>query len=389
MLKTLKDLTLKNKRVLLRCDFNVPLDEKGNIRDDFRIKQTIPTIKYLIKNKAKVILISHLDDPEGKVVESLKLKPVQEKLIEYLGLPVMKASDCVGKEIEEQTRKMKEGEILLLENIRFHKGEKENDPNFAKALSKLGDIYINDAFGSCHRAHASIVGIPKYLPSGAGLLLEKEVKILSKVLGKPWRPLIVIIGGVKISTKIKVIRRFLEQADHLLIGGKIANAILTVKGICVGKPWPSEEVVKEIEKFNLTSTKLHFPIDGIVSPDETGKVYIRESAPGKVRKDELFLDIGPETIKIFSEVIKRAKMIVWSGPLGFFEEPFFEKGTKAIAEGIVRNHRAFKIAGGGDTIFALSKFGLREKFDHISTGGGAMLSFLEGKELPGLKVLEK
>lgn len=389
MLRTLKDLNIRNKRVLVRCDFNVPLNKKKEIEDDFRIKQAIPTIEYLIKNKAKVILMSHLGDPDGRVLESLRLGPIQDKLTEYLNLPVKKTLDCIGEEVERQTEKIKEGEIMLLENLRFYKGEKTNNPNFAKALSELGDVYINDAFGACHRAHASIVGVPKYLSSGAGLLLEKEVKILSSVLEKPWRPLVAIIGGVKIESKIKVIKYFLKNADHLLIGGQVANTILIVKGICVGRSWPEEEAVKEIKKIILTSTKLHLPIDAVASPDETGQFYVRESAPAKVRKDEKLLDIGPETIKIFSNIIKDAKMIFWSGPLGLFEEPLFEKGTKEIAEKIARNHQAFTIAGGGDTVFALSKFGLREKFDHVSTGGGAMLEFLSGEKLPGLMVLEK
>ncbi len=388
-MKTIKDFDVKNKRVLVRCDFNVPLNEKGEIEDDFRIKQTIPTIEYLVKKGAKVILMSHLGRPEGKVVESLRLTSVQKKLAEYLDAPVVKAPDCIGKKIEKQTIEMKEGEILLLENLRFHREEKKNYGNFAKEISKLADIYVNDAFGVSHRSQASIVGVPEYLPSAAGFLLEKEVKILSRVIKDPWRPLVAIIGGVKIESKIKVIKQFLEKADHLLIGGKIGNTILTAKGICVGMPLPSKEAMKEIEKFKLTSTKLHLPVDAVASPDETGQFYTRESAPAKIRKDEKLLDIGPETIKIFSKIIKDAKMIVWSGPLGLFEEPLFEKGTKAIAEEIARNHRAFKIVGGGETVSALSQFGLREKFDHISTGGGAMLSFLSGEELPGLKVLEK
>jgi len=388
MLKTLKNFNVKNKRVLVRCDFNVPLNNKRKIEDDFRIRQTIPTIEYLIKNKAKTILMSHLGNPKGRAVETLRMAPVQKKLREILNLSVMRAGDCVGKKVEKQVSKMKEGEVLLLENLRFHKEEEKNSPNFAKALSKLGDVYINDAFGASHRAHASIVGIPKYLPSGAGFLLEKEVKVLSTVLEKPWRPLIAIIGGVKIATKIKLIKQFLKKADHLLIGGKIANTILIVKGICVGRPWPSEEVISEIKKLKLTSTKLHLPIDAIISPDETGKIYIREAAPGKVRKDEKLLDIGPETINIFSEIIKGAKMIIWSGPLGMFESPLFEKGTREIAKNIVKNHKAYKIVGGGDTLFALSKFNLRDKFDHVSTGGGAMLNLLSGEKLPGLEALK-
>jgi len=360
-MKTIKDLDIKNKRVLVRCDFNVPLDERGRIEDDFRIKQALPTLQYLIKNKAKLILMSHLAG--GK-----SLDVVWQRLKEYL--------------------KTKAEGITFLENLRINKGEEENNDNFAKELAKLADVYVNDAFSVCHRNHASIVGVPKFLLSGAGLLLEKEVKILSRVLENPWRPLVVVIGGVKIESKIKAIKNLLDKADHLLIGGKIAELILIVKGICVGRPWPEEKAVKEIEKLDLASTKLHLPIDSLISPDETGKVYIRESGPAKVRKDEKLLDIGPETIQMFSKIIKDAKMIVWAGPLGYFEVPKFEKGTKEIGEKIARNHRAFKIAGGGDTIFALSKFGLRDKFDHISTGGGAMLEFLSGKILPGLEALK-
>jgi 3-phosphoglycerate kinase len=289
----------------------------------------------------------------------------------------------------KQTLKMKPGEVLLLENLRFHDEEEKNNLDFAEELSKLGEIYINDAFGVCHRVHASVVGVPRFLPSAAGLLLQREVKVLSRVLENPWRPLVAIIGGAKISTKTKLIKNFLEKADHVLIGGKIANTFLIIKGICIGRPWPEEEVAKELENVSLTSPKIHLPIDVLASADETGKIYVRQSAPCKAKRDELLLDIGPETIDLFSRVIKEAKMIVWSGPMGFFENPLFEKGTKEIAERIVRNHKAYKIIGGGDTVAAVSKFGLLDKFDHISTGGGAMLSFLGGEKLPGLKVLEK
>ncbi len=388
-IKTLKEIDVRGKRVLLRCDFNIPLDVKGNIQDDFRIKQTLPTIEYLAKNQARIILMSHLGDPGGKRMESLSLAPVQKKLSEYLGLPVERTKDCIGKEVERKVNDLKEGGILLLENLRFHKGEEANDPKFVKELAKLGDIYINDAFGACHRKHASIFGLAQALPSAAGLLLEKEVKVLSRVLENPWRPLCAIIGGAKISTKIKVIKQFMEKADSVLIGGKIAEPILIVKKICIGRTWPGEEVSKEIEKLDLTSTRLHLPIDAAVSPDPTGLTYIRQIAPGKTRKDELLLDIGKETISLFSQIIKDAKMIVWAGPMGYFENPLFEKGTKEITEAISRNLGAYKIVGGGDTLFAVSKFGLIDKFDHVSTGGGAMLNFLGGEELPGLQVLEK
>ncbi len=313
MFKTIKDFDVKNKRVLVRCDFNIPLDEKENITDDFRIKQTIPTIQYLLHNKAKVILMSHL-------AGNRHLDVIWKRVKKYL--------------------KTKTEEIVFLDNLRLDQREKENSDEFAKELASLGDIYINDAFGVCHRKHASVVGIPKYLPSGAGFLLEKEIKVLSKVLKNPEHPLVAIIGGVKVESKVKVIEQFLEKADYVLIGGKIAYNV------------------------NLASSNLYLPVD-----------YKNN------------LDIGPKTIETFSKIIRKAKMIVWAGPVGKFENPLYEKGTKQIAEEISKNNKAFKIAGGGDTIFALTKFGLRDKFDHISTGGGAMLQFLSGEELPGLEAL--
>lgn len=383
MIKTVRDFDVKNKKVLVRCDFNVPLN-KGSIEDDFRIKQTVSTIKYLIKNKAKVILMSHLGSPKG-IEKNLRMDPIQKKLGQYLKQDVLKTSDCIGKEVEKAISK---NQVVLLENLRFHKEEEENDAKFGKELAGLADIYINDAFGVSHRKHASVVGVPKHIPSGAGLLLEKEVKILSKVLEKPWRPLVAIIGGVKASSKIKVIKQLQKTADYLLIGGKIANTILIVKGVIVGRSWPSEDAVKEIKRLDITPANLYMPLDNLISPDESGKTYIRESVPARAGKDEFVFDIGPETIKLFSKIIKQAKMIVWAGPMGLFENPLFEKGTREIAEKIVRNYKAYKIVGGGDTIFAVSKFGLRDKFDHVSTGGGAMLDFLCGEKLPGLKALE-
>jgi len=313
MFKTLKDFDVKNKRVLVRCDFNIPLDEKGNITDDFRIKQTLPTIEYLLRNKAKAILMSHLAGDRD-------LDVIWERVKKYLKTDIK--------------------EVVFLDNLRLNKGEKENSDEFAKELAALGDIYINDAFGVCHRKHASVVGIPKYLPSGAGFLLEKEIKVLSKVLKDPQHPLVAIIGGNKTESKAKVIEQFLEKADYVLVGGKIAYNV------------------------NLTSSKLYLSVD-----------YKNN------------LDIGPKTIEIFSKIIRKAKMIVWAGPVGKFEDPVYEQGTKQIAEEISKNDKAFKIAGGGNTIFALTKFGLRDKFNHISTGGGAMLQFLSGEELPGLKAL--
>jgi len=310
-MKTIKNFNFKNKRVFVRCDFNVPLDSKGNVVDDFRIQQTVPTLKYLQDKGARLILASHRSDNKNLSSTWLRLK-------KYL--------DLKGAE--------------LLDNLRLDKGEEENDDNFAKQLAGLAEIYINDAFGVCHRAHASVVGLPKYLPSGAGFLLEREVEVLFQVLENPKRPLVIIVGGAKIESKSRVINNFLNKADQILVGGKITQA------------------------FKIDSPTVYFAIDNNKN-----------------------LDIGPKTIKMFSNIIKKAGTIVWAGPLGRFEDPLYQKGTEEIAREITKNKKAFKVAGGGDTIFALLKFGLRDKFDHVSTGGGAMLNFLAGEKLPGLQAL--
>jgi len=388
-MKTLKDFNFKNKRVLVRCDFNVQLNEKGRIAEDFRIKQTIPTIEYLKKKGAKTILMSHLGKPEGKIVNELRLNPIAKRLSELLNRPVKKLDDCVGKEVKKEVERIQTGEIILLENIQFNAGENKNDSNFAKILASYADIFIMEAFGQSHRNYASIAGIPKYLPAAAGFLLEKEIKILSKVMQNPWRPLVVIIGGVKINTKIGVISQFLKKADHLLLGGEVANAILIGKGFSLGRSLlDDEEIARKVKKIDITNLKIHLPVDGIISLRERQKDYSREGAIGTIKKEEKIFDIGPETIKIFSEIIKEAKMILWSGPLGLSEEKKFEKGTKETAESIVKNKSAFKIIGGGDTIAAVDKFGLLQEFDHVSTGGGAMLEFLSGEKLPGIEALK-
>ena len=387
-MKFLKDFDVKGKKVLVRCDFNVPLDDKGNITDDFRIKQTLPTIKYLIENDAKIILMSHLGEPKGKVDKKLSLAVVAQKLSELLGIEVKMASDCVGDSVLKTVNSLKEKEVIMLENLRFHKEETENDEGFSKQLAELGDIYINDAFGVCHREHASVVGVAKLLPSGAGLLLENEIKVLSKVLDNPERPLAVIIGGVKIESKLGMIKEFARIADNVLIGGKIAETILIVKGICVGREMPEKSVMDEVSKIELTSPKIHLPIDAVISANLAGDVYVKESALGKARRDELMLDIGPETINMFSTIISEAKTIVWAGPMGMFENDKFANGTKKIAESITRNSGAYKIVGGGDTVSAIEKFNLADKFDHVSSGGGAMLAFLGKEKLPGLEALK-
>lgn len=388
MFKTLKDFDFKNKRVLVRCDFQVPFNAAGEVADDFKIRVTIPTIEYLIKQNAKIILMSHWKPKGTKDLRSLK--PVSLRIQELLGRKIQFWDNYRGTDISDKTKTLESGQIVLLENLRFHKEEEANDENFAKQLSELGDIYVNEAFGVDHRAHASLASIPKYVPSAAGLLLEKEIKVLSRVLENPWRPLVVIIGGAKIADKIGVISQFLEKADHLLLGGKIANSILQAKGIIVGKPLLEEEVLRKIERIDATSPKLHLPVDGVISlQDLQDKDYLRVGGIGQVRKEESVFDIGPETIKVFSEIIKSAKMVLWAGPLGMFEEKQFESGTKEVGQSIIRNHSAFKAAGGADTHRALIKFNLADKFDHVSTGGGAMLEFLSGKKLPGIEALEK
>lgn len=381
-MKTLKDFQFKNKKVLLRVDFNLPLDEKGEILDDFRVEKTLPTINYLRKEGARIIILSHLGKGE------FSLKPVSEILEKMLGQKIFFLTEPLGERIFKKINEAEPGDIFLLENLRFYPEEEKNDPKFSKKLAQLGDFFINDAFSVCHREHASVVGIPRYLPAGAGLLLEKEIKVLSRVLEEPWHPFVAIIGGVKIESKLPVIKNLLSIADEILLGGEIANTLLRAKKITISKSLPEEEIIKIADGLELTNPKLHLPIDVLVSPEPSGKIYIRESAPGMVRREEEIFDIGSETIEFFSEIIKKAKMIIWSGPLGLFENPLFERGTKEIADKIVRNHQAFKLAGGGDTLLALKKFKVRDKFDFVSTGGGAMLKFLAGEKLPGIEALK-
>jgi len=346
-MKTLKDFNVKGKRVLVRCDFNVPLGKQGAILDDFRIKQTLPTIQYLIKKGAKVILISHLGRPDGKVVEGLRLTPVQDKLMEYLDVSITKASDCIGPEIKKWIEEMKPGEILLLENLRFYEEELKNDIGFARKIAEMGDIYINNAFAVCHRNQASIVSVPKYLPHGIGLSLEKEIKILTQTIKNPQRPLVAVIGGKKIEkTKLNLINKFSENGDWVLVGGLVEEGIKQ-KNIKLEHP---QKIVGPIDKIE-----------------------------GK--------DIGPETIKLFKDKIALAKTIFWNGPLGKIEEEKFSKGSKEIAKAIIESG-VFSVVGGGETVKFINQLGLTEKFSYVSTGGGAMIDFLADGRLIGLDVLK-
>ncbi len=384
-MKFLKNFNFKNKRVLVRCDFNVPI-KKGRILDDFRIKASLPTIKYLIKKKAKIILISHLGRPKGFKLKQYSLKPVAKNLEKLIGQKVKFLNNCLGEEIEKFIKQMEKGEIVLLENLRFYKEEEANNKKFAKQLSKLGDIYINDAFGSCHRKHASIVGISKFLPSGAGLLLEKEIKNLSNLVKNPKKPLTIIIGGAKIETKIKLAEKFLQNCDYLLIGGILANAIFKAKKITIGKSIINKEITSKSSL--LTSKKVYLPIDVKISKKKNGQGPCIIKEINKVKKNEYIFDIGPQTQKLFKEKILKSQTIFWNGPLGLIEKKSFIKGTKEIAQAVVFS-KAYKVIGGGDIINFLNKIKLLQKINHISTGGGAMLAFLSGEKLPGIIALRK
>lgn len=384
--KTVRDFELKGKRVLVRCDFNVPLNKKGNILDDFRIKRTIPTIEYLVRKNAKVILMSHLGRPKRKR-ENLNMSPIQDKLMEYLDLSVTKAPDCIGDEIEKWVRKMQKGEILLLENLRFYQEEEENDRNFARKLADLGDVFINDAFGVSHRAHASIVGIPKFLPSGAGFLLEEEIKNLSKILENPQRPFVVLIGGAKVETKIDVVTRMLELADSVLLGGLVANmTILVYRGYEKKLDLPLS-TLKKIKKIKEDHPRLRLPFDLVCADSVSSKAKTKVISADLINERMNILDIGPKTADYFASRILEAKTILWNGPMGLFEISDFAQGTEKVARAIALSS-AFSVIGGGETVEAIKKFDLEDKVSFISTGGGAMLEFLAGKKLPGIECLQ-
>lgn len=382
----LRDFKFQDKKVILRVNFDVPFDEKGEIFDDFRIRKALPSIKYLLEHKARVIIISHIGRPSEGV--RLSLKPVAVRLSKLLNQEIKFVEDCVGRQAERAVKTMKSGEAILLENLRFHSGEKSNDEAFAKQLASLGEIYINDAFSNCHREHASVVGITNHLPSGAGLLLEEEIKTLSSLVKKPKRPMVLVLGGAKIDTKISCLLNFLNIADHIVIGGMFAPAILHAKRISLSGVSLKKEVEDKLASIELTDPKLHLPIDALVGLRNHRLDYLRECAVGKIRKEEQMFDIGPETVRIFSNIIEEASTVIWNGPLGYVEDERFAGGTLAIASAILRAN-AFSVVGGGDTDAFLAANNLRSKFSYISTGGGAMLEFLSNKELPGIKTLQK
>ncbi|HHY43092.1 MAG TPA: phosphoglycerate kinase [Thermoanaerobacterales bacterium] len=389
--KTLEDFNFENKRVLVREDLNVPLDENQNITDDTRIRAALPTLNYLIEKGAKVIIVSHLGRPKGKVNPKYSLAPVVKRLSELLGREVAFAENCIGEAAEKAVAKMQPKDVLLLENVRFHEGEEKNDPEFAKQLASLADIYINDAFGTSHRAHASTVGVAEFLPAGAGFLMQKEIEIMGKALENPERPFVAILGGAKVGDKIGVIKNLLNKVDTLLIGGGMAYTFLKSQGHEIGQSLLEPDkielaasLLKEAEEKNV---KLLLPDDVVVTSKlEEGLPY--ETVPvTQIPADKMGVDIGEATRKKFAEAIKGAKTVVWNGPMGVFEMKSYAQGTLAVADAMAKSD-AVTIIGGGDSAAAVEQLGYAKAMTHISTGGGASLEFLEGKVLPGVAALD-
>jgi len=392
MLRAITDYNFYNKRVLLRCDFNVPIED-GKIVEDFKIQNALFTIKYLKTSGAKIIILSHFGNPwecknKRKRQNKYTLKPAHKRLQELLREDIFFLKNATGITTKRKVKKMKSGDIVMLENLRFYKEEEQNDQLFAEKLAELGDVYVGEHFSVCHRANASIVALPKMMPRFAGHNLLKEIEMLSMIFNHPAKPLVTIIGGAKIPSKIKVGASLLKSTDYLLFGGKIANTILTVQGISIGKPFPEESVVQMAMRFDLTNPKIYLPVDVIASSDPEGKELTRETAPGSVRIDEDIFDIGPETIYTFSEIIKNAGTIFWAGPLGLYQTEKFLSGTKEIANAIANSKATLKIVGGGETVAAIRLLGLEEKFNFISAGGGAMLAFLAREKMPGIEALK-
>lgn len=387
---SIEDVDVKGKRLFCRVDFNVPLEE-GQITDDNRIRAALPTIRYLVEQGASLILASHLGRPKGQAVDELRLDPVAERLADLLGRSVFKADEVIGKEVEEKADELKEGDILLLENVRFHPGEEKNDPELARAFSGLADLYVNDAFGAAHRAHASTAGIAEYLPAVAGFLMKKELDTLGQALEDPERPFTAIIGGAKVKDKIGVIDNLLDKVDNLLIGGGLSYTFLKAKGLEIGKSLLEEEKLDQAQAFMKKAEEqgvnLLLPADVVVSgefsPDAPAETVDVESIPA----DKEGLDIGPKTREKFAEIIGSSQLVIWNGPLGVFEFDRFAEGTFAVAQAVAESDAA-SIIGGGDSAAAIQKSGLADRVDHISTGGGASLELMEGKVLPGVDVLK-
>jgi phosphoglycerate kinase len=388
--KSLADIDVNGKKVFVRVDYNVPMDEALNITNDARIQATLPTLQYLLDHNAAVILACHLGRPKGERVAKFSVAPVAKRLSELIGKEVKFASDCVGSEVQKAAAALKPGEILLLENLRYHKEEEKNDPEFSKQLASLADVAVNDAFGVSHRAHASVEGITKYIETVAGLLMEKEIKFVGQAVANPARPFVAIIGGAKVSDKIGVISNLLEKVDTLIIGGGMAHTFDAAKGYEIGKsicePDKYELALELLKKAEAKGVKVVLPVDLVIADDFAPDANTRIVDVDKVDPEWQALDSGPKTSLLYAEAIKDAKTVVWNGPMGVFEMDAFAKGTEAVAKAVA-DSSAVSIVGGGDSIAALKKTGLSDKITHISTGGGATLEFLEGKTLPGIAAI--
>jgi phosphoglycerate kinase len=387
--KSVRDIDVSGRKVFVRVDFNVPLDN-GRVADDTRIRETLPTIRYLIERGAKVILASHLGRPKGKVVEELRLTPVAERLSELLGKPVQKADEAIGEQVQAMADKLQPGDVLLLENVRFYPGEEKNDPELARQFAALAEIYVNDAFGAAHRAHSSTEGIAHYLPAVSGLLMEKEISVLGKALSNPDRPFTAIIGGAKVKDKIDVIDNLLNIADNLVIGGGLAYTFLKAQGYEIGKSLVDNDkldlALGFIRKAQEKGVNFLLPVDVVVADDFKAEANTQIVPIDAIPADWEGVDIGPKTRELYAKTIKESKLVVWNGPMGVFEIEPFSHGTREVAQACAETS-AYTIIGGGDSAAAVEKFGLAAKMDHISTGGGASLEFMEGKALPGVVAL--
>lgn len=384
-MKILKDVKIKKgTRVILRADFNVVLKD-GSIEDDFRIRATLPTIKYLQDKRAKTIILAHLGRPDGNHDKKLSLLPIAEHLGKLLETKIIFLKNI--KQAEQRFAKSKNGDVVMLENLRFDKREEEGSKEFAKELAALGDVYINDAFGVAHRKHASVYALPKLLPHAAGFLMEKEVKVLSDVREAKKRPLVFVMGGAKVKTKLKTLTKLFDKLDAVCLGGLLANTLLYAKGVEIGKSFKGEDVREYLEKLDLTSSKLHLPLDAVVSQDASGKSPSRITAIGNVQANELILDLGPDTIELFTNIVAKAGIVVWNGPLGLIEVKKFRDGTEALAKSLKKS-KADVIVGGGDIMSVIDEVSSSHYIKHRSTGGGAMLEFLAEGTLPALEMLK-
>ncbi|AZB44424.1 phosphoglycerate kinase [Bacillus sp. FJAT-42376] len=388
--KSLKDIEIQGKVVFCRVDFNVPMEE-GKVTDDTRIRAALPTIQYMVEQGAKVLLASHLGRPKGQVVEELRLNAVAERLQELLGKSVVKTDEAYGESVKEEIAKLENGDVLLLENVRFYPGEEKNDAELSKAFAELADVYVNDAFGAAHRAHASTAGIAEHLPAVSGFLMEKELDVLGKALSDPERPFTAIIGGAKVKDKIGVIDHLLDKVDNLIIGGGLAYTFIKALGHGVGKSLLEEDKVdlakSFMEKAKANGVNFYMPVDIVVGDDFSKDANTQVVSIDNIPEDWEGLDAGPKSREIYADVIKKSKLVIWNGPLGVFELEPFSHGTKAVAEALAEADDTYSVIGGGDSAAAVEKFGLADKMDHISTGGGASLEFMEGKELPGVVAL--